>query len=149
MFVVDTNILVYAANRDCPEHHRCLDLLERSRNQATAWYTTWGVLYGFTRIITHPRVLARPWQLSNAWAFVEALLVCPSFSILVETDRHVGVLAEIIKEVPDLAGNIISDLHVAALTREHGIATIYTRDVDFHRFPFLRVIDPVADDRKL
>jgi len=46
MFVVDTNILVYAANRDCPEHHRCLDLLERSRNQATAWYTTWGVLYG-------------------------------------------------------------------------------------------------------
>ena len=53
MFVVDTNILVYAANRDCPEHHRCLDLLERSRNQATAWYTTWGVLYGFTRIIKH------------------------------------------------------------------------------------------------
>jgi predicted nucleic acid-binding protein len=33
MFVVDTNILVYAANRDCPEHRRCLDLLERSRNR--------------------------------------------------------------------------------------------------------------------
>lgn len=144
MFVVDTNILVYAANRDCPEHRRCLDLVERSRNQAKAWYATWGILYGFMRIITHPRVLARPWQLSNAWAFVEALLACPSFCILGETDRHASVLSEIIKELPDSAGNIISDLHVAALMREHGIATIYTRDVDFHRFPFLRVIDPVA-----
>ena len=26
--------------------------------------------------------------------------------------------------------------------REHGIRRIYTRDVDFHRFPFLEVVDP-------
>jgi predicted nucleic acid-binding protein len=89
-------------------------------------------------------VLARPWQLPNAWAFVEALLVCSSFSVLEETNRHDGVLAQIIKEVPGLAGNIVRDLHVAALMREHGTATIYTRDVDFHRFPFLRVLDPMV-----
>jgi predicted nucleic acid-binding protein len=63
-------------------------------------------------------VLARLWELSKAWAFVEALLVCSSFSILGETDRHASVLIEIIQELPDLAGNIISDLHVAALMRE-------------------------------
>ena len=28
--------------------------------------------------------------------------------------------------------------------REHGIREIYTRDADFSRFPFLRVLDPVA-----
>ena len=28
MFVVDTNILLYGANRDCPEHSACLDFLE-------------------------------------------------------------------------------------------------------------------------
>lgn len=27
---------------------------------------------------------------------------------------------------------------------EHGIRRIYTRDTDFHRFPFLDVIDPLA-----
>jgi predicted nucleic acid-binding protein len=26
--------------------------------------------------------------------------------------------------------------------REHGIRRICTRDADFHRFPFLEVIDP-------
>ena len=42
-----------------------------------------------------------------------------------------------------LAGNLISDLHIAALMREHGIKTIYTRDSDFQRFPFLEVRDPL------
>jgi hypothetical protein len=28
--------------------------------------------------------------------------------------------------------------------REHGIRRIYTRDTDFHRFPFLEPIDPLA-----
>jgi predicted nucleic acid-binding protein len=28
--------------------------------------------------------------------------------------------------------------------REHGVGRIYTRDTDFHRFPFLQPIDPVA-----
>ena len=29
------------------------------------------------------------------------------------------------------------------LMREHGIRQICTRDTDFHRFPFLQVIDPL------
>jgi predicted nucleic acid-binding protein len=29
------------------------------------------------------------------------------------------------------------------LLREHGIARICTRDADFHRFPFLTVVDPL------
>jgi predicted nucleic acid-binding protein len=27
--------------------------------------------------------------------------------------------------------------------REHGIGRIYTRDTDFHRFPFVEVVDPL------
>jgi len=29
------------------------------------------------------------------------------------------------------------------LMKEHGVKTIYTRDTDFHKFPFLDVIDPL------
>jgi uncharacterized protein len=144
MFVVDTNILLYAANSDCREHDVCFELLEKARNQAGAWYATWSILYGFLRIVTHPRVLSQPWEMESAYGFVKSLLSAPGFSLLVETDRHALVVGEIISEIPDLTGNIVSDLHVAALMREHGIATIYTRDVDFHRFPFLRVIDPIS-----
>ncbi len=31
MFVVDTNVLVYAADRDAPGHERCRDLLIHAR----------------------------------------------------------------------------------------------------------------------
>ena len=144
MFVIDTNILLYAANRDCREHEVCLGLLDRARNQTGAWYATWSILYGFLRIVTHPRVMTRPWETEAAFGFIKSLLTSPGFSLLVETDRHALVVSEIIGDIPDLAGNIVSDLQVAALMREHGIATIYTRDVDFHRFPFLRVVDPVS-----
>ncbi len=46
-------------------------------------------------------------------------------------------------EVPHLAGNLIHDMHTAILMREHGIRRICTRDMDFHRFAFLEVIDPL------
>ncbi len=35
-------------------------------------------------------------------------------------------------------------MHTAVLMREHGVRVIYTRDTDFHRFPFLEVRDPMA-----
>src|SRR5262245_9627896 len=57
MFAVDTNVLVYAADRDSPFHEACHRRLSEWRVQSGAWYTTWGVLYEFLRICTHPRVL--------------------------------------------------------------------------------------------
>jgi predicted nucleic acid-binding protein len=43
MFVVDTNVLIHAANSDAPEHARCRDLLEGWRRGASPWYTTRGL----------------------------------------------------------------------------------------------------------
>lgn len=143
MFVVDTNVLIYAANESCPEHARCRELLQKWRSQASAWFVTWGILYGFIRVVSHPRVLPNPWPVTDAWQFVEALLVSPGLDILTETELHDDVCGEAIDEVPQLAGNLITDLHVAVLMREHGIKVIYTRDADFHRFPFLEVRDPL------
>ena len=36
-----------------------------------------------------------------------------------------------------------SPASVAILMREHGILRLCTWDADFHRFPFLKVIDPL------
>ena len=60
MFVVDTNVLVFAANRDAPEHARCRARLEEWRSGASPWFTTWTILYEFVRVMTHPRVFANP-----------------------------------------------------------------------------------------
>ena len=60
-----------------------------------------------------------------------------------ETHRHLQICQEILEEVGPIGGNLVFDLHIAALMREHGIETIYTRDTDFYRFPFIRVVDPL------
>lgn len=143
MLAVDTNILVYAADADSQFHIPCRDWLERQRARPGAWYTTWGIVYEFLRVTTHPRVLRRPWSTPAAWKFVTTLLASPGLDILVPTKRHSDVAEEVILELPYLAGNLLHDAHTAILMREHGIGRICTRDTDFNRFPFLEVIDPL------
>lgn len=144
MFVVDTNILVYAANEDSPDHATCRSLLNEWRAQATPWYLTWGIAYEFLRVTTHPRVLEQPFALRGAWSFLEALLASPGLRVLTETSRHLRVAKEVFDEVPGIAANDVFDAHTAILMREHGVKTIYTRDTDFNRFSFLDVLDPVT-----
>ncbi|HET8564144.1 MAG TPA: VapC toxin family PIN domain ribonuclease [Candidatus Binatia bacterium] len=101
------------------------------------------ILDEFLHVTTHPRVMRRPWNAVEAWSFVQALLASPGLSDLVPTQRHPTVAEEVIGETPNLAGNLVHDAHTAILMREHGIRQICTRDADFHRFPFLEVIDPL------
>lgn len=143
MLVVDTNVLIYAADADSQFHAACRGWLERQRSQPGAWYTSWPILYEFLRVTTHRRVMRKPWSVEAAWGFVAALLASPGLSVLVATQRHADVAAEVIAELPHLAGNLLHDAHTAILMREHGITRICTRDTDFTRFPFLEVIDPV------
>jgi hypothetical protein len=142
VILVDTNILVYAADADSPSHASSRDWLERQRGRPDAWYTTWPILYEFLRVTTHPRVMKRPWSAPQAWAFVSALLGSPGLGVLVPTQRHADVAEQVIGELPRLAGNLLHDTHTAVLMREHGIRRICTRDMDFHRFTFLEVVEP-------
>ena len=142
MFVVDANVLVHAVDRRSPFHVSCRTALERWRGIESAWFTTWSIIYEFMRVATHPRVLRPRMRAAEAWAVVESLLASPGFGVLTATSRHPAVAAEVIREVPDVAGNLVHDAHVAILMREHGIRRIYTRDTGFHRFPFLEPVDP-------
>lgn len=144
MFVVDTNVLVYAADESSPEHARCRALLEGWRRRPGAWFLTWGVVYEFLRVVTHPRVMRQPWTLEAGVQFIAALQQSPSLAFLIPTSRHAAVLGEVVAAVPGLSGNIVHDTQTAVLMREHGIHRICTRDTDFHRFRFLEPIDPLT-----
>jgi predicted nucleic acid-binding protein len=95
------------------------------------------------RVTTHPRVFRRPWSAAKAWAFIAALLRSPGLGLLIPTQRHTDVAALVLAEFPSLAGNLMHDTHTAVLMREHGVRRICTRDMDFHRFSFLEVVDPL------
>ena len=96
------------------------------------------------RTITHPRVKPKPWTLAGAVGFVETLLESPSVSILSHGLNHVASLHESANAIPSSRGNLLFDLHTAVLMREHGIRRIYTNDMDFHRFPWVEVVNPLT-----
>jgi len=149
VFVVDTNILVYAANIDCVEHDRCSQLVGGWRSSPAPWCVTHGILYEFLSVITHRGELASPWSVAKAWGFVESLLDSPGLQVLTETPRHVEIARMTFEEVSGPSGRHLHDAHVAILMREHGISRIVTRDTGFHRFPFIEVVDPLTGSWEL
>lgn len=144
MLVVDTNVLVHAADEDSPFHPACRSWLDAQRAKPEAWFLTWPIVYEFLRVTTHPRVLRNAWSTPAAWEFVQALLACPGLDVLAATERHADVAAQVFAEHPHIAGNLVHDAHTVILMREHGIRRIVTRDTDFHRFKSIEPVDPVA-----
>jgi hypothetical protein len=144
MFVVDTDILVYATIEECPEHSRARRCVDVWRREALPWHSTWGVFYEFLRVTTHPRVFRRPLAAKQARRFLAALLDAPTFTLLVETPRHATIVATLCDSIADLRGNLWHDAHTAALMIEHGVSEIRTADADFGRFAQLRCVNPLA-----
>ncbi len=89
-------------------------------------------------------VFTTPWSLLQSWKFLQAITASPGLGILVPTERHELVAADVFGELPHLRGNLVHDAATAILLREHGIKTIHTRDTDFHQFPFLDTVDPIV-----
>ena len=74
---------------------------------------------------------------------VGALMRLPRCRVVTEPENFLAAYREVAIEVV-ARGNLVPDAHVAALAKVHGIRTIYTHDRDFRKFPFLKVVDPVA-----
>lgn len=146
MLVFDTNVLVHAADKDSPFHEPCHARIVQAREGSSPAFLTWSICYEFLHVTTHPRVSLSPQTPQEAWGFLEALLASPTFDLLVATERHAAVLAQTLAEMPDIRGNLFHDLHIAVLMREHGVSRICTRGTDFHRFPFLTVVDPLQEE---
>ncbi len=144
MFVVDTNILAYAADRRSPFHVKCRSMLEEWQSQSSPWYLTWGICYEFLRASMNPRVFPSPLSPLEGWSFVESLLSSPGLSLLTATARHAAVLRELLNRMPDISRALLHDAEIAVLMREHGITRIYTHDAHFHRFPFVEPLDPLS-----
>ena len=142
MMVFDTNVLVYAVRPEVEFHESCRRRIAEARITPASAHLTWNICYEFMRVTTHPQTSGQPWSLGESRRYIAGLLESPGFSLLLPTERHSQVLAEVAAQLPDLWGTRVHDMHTAVLMREHGVHQICTRDADFRRFPFLEVIDP-------
>jgi len=142
-FLIDTNILLHAANRASPQQSAAKGFLETHLAAGTPWCVTWGILYEFLRVSTHARVFPKPLTASQALRFLSVRLEREEITVLVPTDRHRAVLEATVGELSQPAGNLLHDIQTAVLMREHGVREIVTADTDFLQFPFLKVTNPL------
>lgn len=137
---VDTNILVYASDSGSPLHQPAKELVERLLRGPELTTVFWAVLQSYLRIVTHPAIFSAPLAVKEAHRAVEVLLASPSV-------RVVGAGSNFWRCYTDVGGgrgNEVPDAVIVALMREHGVATIYTRDRDFRKYSGITVRDPFA-----
>ncbi len=144
-FLVDTNMLEYAVNRDCQEHRAAMTALEGWLCGSVPWALTWSIVYEFLRLVTDPRVFRRPLNANQAFEFLAPILASDLVYVLSATQRHEAVLRATVHELGRPTGNLFHDLHTAVLMREHGVSEIMTADSDSRKFPFVTVTNPIHE----
>ena len=142
MIVPDINLLIYAHNDQAPEHSRARAWWEAALNGKVAVGLPWISIGGFIRLMTHPRVLARPMDIHQAILHVRSWLVQPPVRILHPGSRFETLFFDYLAQLGS-GGNLTTDAQLAALAVEHQ-AELHSCDVDFARFPGLRWVNPLT-----
>jgi predicted nucleic acid-binding protein len=92
------------------------------------------------RLLTHSKVFSVPLKIDKAVAALEQLIEAYNIRILDEEINWWKELGEIAKQIPGLKGNEVFDARIAICLRQHKVKRIWTRDADFKKYPFLKVI---------
>jgi len=142
MTLVDANVLLYAYNASDPRHAKARSWVEQAFSGHEPVRLAWLTVLAFVRIATNPRAFVHPLTLAQATAIVSTWLALPNVGLLEPTERHWGILSDLLVRTQARA-DLVSDAHLAALAIEHG-AAVATTDRDFTRFPGLRLVDPLA-----
>jgi len=140
-YSVDINVLLYASDRASPLHDQAIRFLENRTQDPESFCVAWSTLMGYLRISTHPGIFSSPLSPDEALGNLEALLNLPRVKILTELDGFLEVYREVTGQFP-VRGNLVPDAHLATLLRQHDVRIIYTTDVDFKKFDFLKVRNP-------
>lgn len=140
-FAIDANILVYAADRGSAQFAAARRFVESCIIGPEIVHLAWPTVSAFLRISTLASASRAPLTQEEAEDAIGQLLALPHVRLISEQDGFWSVYREVTREVR-VRGNMVTDAHLAALLRQNGVKTLYTRDRDFRRFDFLEVRDP-------
>ena len=143
MYLVDANILIYAANDQSPMHKKAHDWLEDAlEGPEQTVGLPWESLLAYVRIATDPRLYAVPPTSASVLEVVDDWLKRPASWIPGPGPRHFAHLDRHISEAR-ATGKLVNDAHIAALAKQHAL-TVVTADSDFARFPSVPTLNPYA-----
>jgi hypothetical protein len=142
VILVDANLLVYASMSRFPQHDQARSWLDNQLSGQSRVGLPWPSLLAFMRVTTNSRIFQPALSMTTAWRQAEAWLDCGVAWIPSPTDRHTGILANLLGAAA-VEGNLVHDAHLAALAIEHGLE-LCSADGDFGRFSGLRWTNPLA-----
>jgi toxin-antitoxin system PIN domain toxin len=139
---IDTNILLYAQNADCPEHARAAGFLTECAGRSDVVVCEL-VLVELYILLRNPAVVARPLGAKAAAAVCQAYRRHPCWRLV----EHGPVMDQVwrLATGESFARRRIIDARLARTLQHHGVtelATVNTRD--FAGLGFTRVWNPLA-----
>lgn len=143
MLSIDTNILLYAQNRDCAEHPAAMAFLAACSGRDDVAICEL-VLVELYQLLRNPAVLEEPLGPG------EAVEVCQGFRgnprwALIENAPVMGAVWGHARE-RGFARRRLFDARLALTLRHHGVTDLATRNTkDFDGFGFDRLLDPIAE----
>lgn len=141
MKLVDVNLLIYAVNRDAPDHRKAKRWFESAVTDTESLGLASIVVLAFLRITTRPGILQQPLKPAAAIAYVDEWLALPNVELVVPGEAHWRILSSLL-QASGTVGNLTSDAHLAALALENG-AVLYSADYDFQRFRGINHVNPL------
>lgn len=142
MMLVDANLLLYAVNRDLPQHSAARIWWETLLSSGASLALPWVVILAFVRIATNPRVFAEPLPIAKAVGYINEWLERPGVMMVVPGANHWERLRALLIQT-GTQGNLTTDAHIAALALEYD-CVICSADDDFKQFTGVRHVNPLA-----
>ncbi|MBI3890556.1 MAG: PIN domain-containing protein [Candidatus Wallbacteria bacterium] len=142
--MVDTSILVHAANRQSTSRQAARRFLEGLVTGEKPWFLSWPIQYEFLRAVSDGGVFYEPMRAEEVFAFLHELRSSKMLRILQETPEHPKILEEFFKANPDIKGDAYRVLHTACLMKEHGVTEVASGTGEYRRFPGITVFHPLA-----
>ena len=140
---LDTNILLYAANEDAPEHGVCKAFLQGVVADPGEWVIADQVYLELYRALRNPKVMSLP--LSSKEAVRHLSILRDEMGIMhcgYSTECWSGLMRKL--ERDDFPSRRTHDAVLAATLMSHGVKTFYTRNTkDFLDAGFQKLINPV------
>jgi toxin-antitoxin system PIN domain toxin len=139
---IDTNILLYAQNRNCPEHVVARNFIEQSVAVRKDVAICELVLMELYQLLRNPAVLAKPLNAPDAASVCTAWRNNPRWALI----ESAPVMDQIwrIAQRPGIARRAVFHARIALTLRHHGVTEFATRNTaDFEGFGFTRLINPI------
>lgn len=140
--LLDTNILVYAADETSPSHVAARALRDKGLKGEIALCVTPQVLMEFFSVVTNPKRVKQARSRDEALQEMEKYVHAKNFSMIYSQPQALGKSLELLKRY-SVKGQEAYDLQLVATMLSNGVTRIYTYDVsDFSQFTEIEVISP-------